>query len=150
MVAGGNKLVDYSFSEDEFDSINESVPLEEASLEIFYTVEIPLPANFTIEQQPSIEIPSPQPNRDLETPPSSAPTSPPTAPSSPGDLGPRTPRQCLTPSSGARRPPADSSPFRRHSRLVSSPAPVANHATQPGGSGDMMRGALTHRYIFNV
>ena len=70
MVAGGNKLVDYSFSEDEFDSINECVSLEEASLEIFYTVEIPLPANFTIEQQPSIEIPSPQPNRDLETPPS--------------------------------------------------------------------------------
>ena len=82
MVAGGNKLVDYSFSEDEFDSINECVSLEESSLEIFYTVEILLPANFTIEQQPSIEIPSPQPNRDLETPPSSAPTSPPTAPSS--------------------------------------------------------------------
>ena len=151
LIAGGNKLVDYSFSEDE-DPVNGSFSLEEVCLKTVYTVTIPFPANFNfnIEELPSIENPSPQPNRDLQTPPSSAPTSPPTAPSSPGDLGPRTPRQCFTPSSGARRPPVDSSPFRRPSHTVGSPAPLTNEVTGPGGSGDMMIGALTHRYIFNV
>ena len=143
LIAGGNKLVDYSFSEDE-DPVNGSFSLEEVCL---YTVTIPFPANFNFNIE---ENPSPQPNGDLQTPPSSAPTSPPTAPSSPGDLGPRTPRQCFTPSSGARRPPVDSSPFRRPSHTVGSPAPLTNEVTGPGGSGDMMRGALTHRYIFNV
>ena len=71
-------------------------------------------------------------NRDLETPPSSAPTSPPTAPSSPTPLGPRTPTT-ISRSVPRVRTLQESSPFRR-------PAPDAVSLVQPD-----MRGALTHR-----
>ena len=71
-------------------------------------------------------------NRDLETPPSSAPTSPPTAPSSPTPLGPRTPTTICR-SVPRVRTPQERSPFR-------SPAPDAVSLAQPD-----MRGALTHR-----
>ena len=49
LIAGGNKLVDYSISGDEIeDPVNGSVALEEVSLDTLYSVKIPVPANFNI------------------------------------------------------------------------------------------------------
>ena len=76
-------------------------------------------------------------NRDLETPPSSAPTSPPTAPSSPTPMGPRTPNT-ISRSSQRVRTPQESSPFRR-------PATNAVSLVPSISVPDDVRGALTHR-----
>ena len=76
-------------------------------------------------------------NRDLETPPSSAPTSPPTAPSSPTPMGPRTPNT-ISRSSQRVRTPQESSPFRRPATNAVSLVPTIS-------APDDMRGALTHR-----
>ena len=75
---------------------------------------------------------TPEQNRDLETPPSSAPTSPPTAPSSPRNIGPRTPRQWSVPGSGPR------TPFPQV--LIADPVPIPSNA-----STGLMTGTLTHK-----
>ena len=132
LYAGIPNLVNYSSSEDE----------EEVSSTFALVLGIPAPSNCMYEGDIPSHILSPQePNRDLETPPSSAPTSPPTAPSSPTPQGPRTPQ-------GSRTRTTSES---RHDVVdPGSPLTVPVISGEPVNSDlreDVMRGALTHRYI---
>ena len=135
------KLVDYTISSEDEDN---DLPSDNLPSELVYSVELPMDMEesellYNIDVQ-TMQVPedqshgdqSPEKNRDLETPPSSAPSSPPTAPSSPTLKGPRTPHTFPRSSLMVQ----ENSPFRR-------PYQPQPQSDQPVLAG--MKGALTHR-----